>query len=69
MNWKLLLSIFRNWLKARLIEKTTWTGLIGALATAAGYAFAPGQADAIATVVAGIATAVLIGMPSKGDAQ
>ena len=69
MNWKLLGATAWNWLKARLVEKTTWTGLIGAIATAAGYAFAPGQAETIATVVAAIAAAVLIGTPSKADAS
>ena len=67
MNWKLLSALAWAWLGARLVEKTTWIGLIGAVATAAGYAFAPGQVETIATIVAGIAAAVLIGTPSKKD--
>lgn len=67
MNWKLLGAIAWAWLSARLVEKTTWIGLIGAVATAAGYAFAPGQVETIATIVAGIAAAVLIGTPSNKD--
>lgn len=66
MNWKLLGALAWAWLSARLVEKTTWIGLIGALATAAGYAFAPGEVETIATIVAGIAAAVLIGTPSRG---
>ncbi len=69
MNWKHLGALAWSWVKARLAEKTTWTGLIGAVATAAGYAFAPGQVETIATVVAGIAAAVLIGSPSANSGQ
>lgn len=44
----------------RIKEKSTWIGVVGIVATAAGYAFTPEQADLIATACASLAGLALI---------
>lgn len=49
----------------RLKEPSTWVGVVGAAVVAGGYTLAPEQIEAIAVVVAGIASLVLIAIRER----
>lgn len=56
-------ALLKDYLLARLKERSTWLGLIGLLSVL-GVALSPEQAEAIAT--AGVAVAGVLGVVTKG---
>lgn len=64
-NWSAFFAAVWPWLKARLQEKTTWVGIIGAAAILVGKQWAPETVSHYADLVVLGLGAVLAAVPSK----
>ena len=62
MNWK----IVKEWVLARLSEKTTWAGLVTFFGSITGAALLPEHAVMITTAGTGLAATILAAMKEKG---
>jgi hypothetical protein len=61
MNWQALWA----YVKARLVEKSTWTAIIGALVAAGAFTLTPDKADQVSGLVALVLASVLAVTPTK----
>jgi hypothetical protein len=59
MDWKLAFYYTLSWLKGRLMERSTYLGLIG-LAGSLGVAIEPGMAEMIVSITGGVVSLILV---------
>lgn len=67
MNWSGFATIVVAWLKARALERSTWVGIVGALATLLSLKLSADQQAQISDLIAMVMSGLLVVTKTKHD--